>query len=333
MVEARVNGKGPFRFILDFGSNVISVKKSVASALGATVLQERNGRQLLHLDSLELGEAVFEDVVARTDPEGLDGDGVLGFGLFREGLVTLDYPQRRLVLSKGSLPPVDGQEVLAYELVERMPHLPVSVGGETFLFNFDTGAGNTWLSLPQHMATRLELVRPAVPGPLISNTGDDWVRRVQVGRAARDFTFGAHVVSRPRVHFVPDEDDPNGGYFLMGDLLLREFTLTFDLHHQRVRMERPRGTPIEVPPLRTAGVRMERSAGKWRITDVIPGTPAERLGVRTGAELLSAGDTPASELSDTGWKALVDTQPSVVLTLRQEEGERTFELPIVALGE
>jgi hypothetical protein len=51
-------------------------------------------------------------VPGRSEPEF---DGVLGIGLFKDYLLVLDYPARRVRIEKGELPPTDGREVLDFE--------------------------------------------------------------------------------------------------------------------------------------------------------------------------------------------------------------------------
>ena len=52
LVEARVNGKGPWRFLVDLGSNVVIFRRDVIDAAGAEVVVERSGTDIVRLDSL-----------------------------------------------------------------------------------------------------------------------------------------------------------------------------------------------------------------------------------------------------------------------------------------
>jgi hypothetical protein len=91
LVEVTLNGRGPYRFLFDAGANVVSVKASVAREAGLPVLQQLSERSVVGVDSLRLGGVVFRGVAAVGEPE-LDVDGVVGFNLFKDGLLTLDYP-------------------------------------------------------------------------------------------------------------------------------------------------------------------------------------------------------------------------------------------------
>lgn len=65
-----------------------------------------------------------------------------GFELFRDYLLTLDYPQNQLRVATGQLPDVDGQTVLNYFLDFGAPHIEIDLAGrrvraQTFAVTFD----------------------------------------------------------------------------------------------------------------------------------------------------------------------------------------------------
>src|SRR4029079_16628896 len=64
---------------------------------------------VVSVDTVEIGGARFEDLrgSVRDSTEGLPGetvDGILGFGLFGDCLLTLDYPGERVRLARGETP-------------------------------------------------------------------------------------------------------------------------------------------------------------------------------------------------------------------------------------
>ncbi|HEX8386326.1 MAG TPA: retropepsin-like aspartic protease, partial [Rubricoccaceae bacterium] len=239
LVEVTLNGRGPYRFLLDAGANVVSVKASVAREAGLPVLQQLSERSVVGVDSLRMGGVVFRGVAAVGEPE-LDVDGVIGFNLFREGLLTLDYPRQRLSWGPGSLPPPDGSSVLPYELRDRMPYVPVALGADTLWFNLDTGAAG-WLYVPAEAEGGLPFDGPAVEGPSVWNqfTGG---RTLTARRLGGDLRLGPHVVERPLLALAPDLTE-----YLVGSGLLQEFALTFDLTQRRIRMVRAGTGPIRTP--------------------------------------------------------------------------------------
>ena len=119
LLEVKWDRYGPYHFLIDTGSSVTLVTPALARRYpgrlgpppGASPVRvagaNGNVTELPRgsLRRLELGDAHFEDIdVLLYDCAPLSAhlgvriDGVLGFPLFRETLLTLDYPGSRVVL-------------------------------------------------------------------------------------------------------------------------------------------------------------------------------------------------------------------------------------------
>ncbi len=98
LVEVGVNGTGPYRFLIDLGSNVTLLRKNIVDASGSTVLVDRPTSDIVHVEAIALGDARLEDVTVGSYDE-LDVDGVLGYNVLRLSSFTLDFPAQRLVLT------------------------------------------------------------------------------------------------------------------------------------------------------------------------------------------------------------------------------------------
>src|SRR5262245_55651680 len=76
---------------------------------------------------------------------GLTIDGLLGFPLFRDTLVTLDYPGSRLViLPYPAFPapkpaPSPQRSTIAFNNDQNSPLIPVQMGNESFIALLDSG--------------------------------------------------------------------------------------------------------------------------------------------------------------------------------------------------
>ena len=112
-VSLMVNGRGPFRFLIDTGTGGQAlVTPELAAELllpvvGHAHLTDPSGlgeqrSEIAWIDSLNLAGVEFSDVEAVV--HNLYGDancqGVLGFTLFEDYLLTLDFPGHRLMLDK-----------------------------------------------------------------------------------------------------------------------------------------------------------------------------------------------------------------------------------------
>lgn len=109
VVEVRVNGKGPFRMLLDTGSTHSAIAGAVVRSMGLplvarTVLSTASGASeqvVARMDRLQLGPAVAEGVQPTViEALDLDGprpfDGVIGQDVLAPLHYTIDYARGRL---------------------------------------------------------------------------------------------------------------------------------------------------------------------------------------------------------------------------------------------
>ena len=159
-VQARVNGRGPFRFAVDTGaSGMARADARLVAALGLPMKGQATTSdgvqtatvQTTHLDTLELGglsrqqlEVITRDYGSRMAPEARF-DGILAREFFADGVLVIDYPRRTLSFSRSLSVPATDADALAYE---RPFRVPVSIGGLRTQGNLDTGA-NVALVLPR----------------------------------------------------------------------------------------------------------------------------------------------------------------------------------------
>lgn len=166
-VQARANGRGPFRFAVDTGaSGTGRLDASLASALGLPVAgkdESSDGVQAqavdtTHLDSLALGGLVRKDVNLITrDYHGKMAPrawfaGILGRDFFAGGLLVIDYPGRTLSFTRSHHLSPGEPGVITYQ---RPFRIPASIGTLQAEANIDTGA-NVALALPQALYPRVE---------------------------------------------------------------------------------------------------------------------------------------------------------------------------------
>lgn len=115
VVPVRVNGGGPYDFVLDTGATLTCVDRALADSLGlpeargalgvgAGIRSGPGAMRLVEIDSLSVGGARAEGLTGCTlDLEqfralGLDARGLLGLNFLREFRVTLDFDAGRLTL-------------------------------------------------------------------------------------------------------------------------------------------------------------------------------------------------------------------------------------------
>ena len=146
LVEARQDDGQTYRFMVDTGSSVTLVSPALGDALKqkerrgtpprTLPVRGANGREIdlpaITLRHLQLGQAHFERVPAivydfsdLSAHLGVAVDGVVGFPLFRDTLLTLDYTGSRLEIAPNPLTPPPARppqaSVVAYNREQSTP--------------------------------------------------------------------------------------------------------------------------------------------------------------------------------------------------------------------
>ena len=244
IVEARLNGQGPFKFVLDTGAGSgVVLDQALAERLGLKKTLEipmgdpsRSAKILASastIDSVRFGDAVFRDVACVYWPHALpmSGDdapvGVLSLPLFAELLLTFDFPASRITLARAELPPPDGQTIVGYDAPDGVPEIPVEVGGRVVRAHLDSGSSG-WLMLPRAFGDSLALEGPMAEVGRARTVNSEMV--IYGARLAGDVRLGGRVYAHPKIHFNDLMPMPN-----VGAALLRDFALTIDQKNMRVR--------------------------------------------------------------------------------------------------
>lgn len=315
LVEATLNGRGPYRLLVDLGSNVVVFRRGVVDAAGGAVLVDRPRGDLVQLDSLRIGDALYGPVTAAAYDE-LDVDGVIGYNMLRLSSFTLDFPGRTLALHEDSLPPPDGERILGYVVQGRMPYLPVAIADTTLLFNFDTGATN-WIVMPPAMVDAFDWATPWRPGPTLYNEQIGAVR-VEIAQLDADVRFGRYRVRRPVVFLDPEVED---AWFGAG--LLADYALEFDTVHDRLRITGP--AVASAPRYCTAGFSLRPEGDAALVGDVIPRTSADGRLVE-GDRILEVEGRPAGELDSRALRAMACASDRLTV-VRERDGAETLSIP------
>jgi hypothetical protein len=246
-LNVAINGEGPFEFGLDTGaSGVAWVSRALVDRLklplAASDFRLSDGTastsaQAVVLDSLSFGPVTARRVIApvlgtSTCEVGKPGVcGALGFDAFKGYLLTLDYRERRLRISKGSLPVADGKRILNYVIDHGTPQISVMIGEREFAASLDSGNQGTVL-LPLALAKELSLVAPPTAAGQVASV----LKRYDLFKAELDgaLRIGDIAVERPVLYFTDMFPVPN-----VGRGLLQSMAVTWDTEDQRVLFERP----------------------------------------------------------------------------------------------
>jgi Aspartyl protease len=167
LVHVKIDGQGPFAFVIDTGTSceaIVSprlVKRLGLSATGRKSITDLGGHgthSLATVDfrTLSLAGSDFRSVRAVvTDlPDGDSVlDGILGFGLFANQLLTLDYPRHRLTLEDGTLAGTNTDGVVQMRMFNGIPVVEIDVAGAKADAGIDSGGRG--LSIPDSLISKV----------------------------------------------------------------------------------------------------------------------------------------------------------------------------------
>jgi predicted aspartyl protease len=116
IVEVKINGRGPYDFVLDTGATFTCVDKEFADqlklpewkgSLGTIVIGPGGGgMKLLNIETLEVGGAKASNLAAcsidlnRLAPPGLGIKGLIGLNFLKSYRVAIDFEKKSLQLEK-----------------------------------------------------------------------------------------------------------------------------------------------------------------------------------------------------------------------------------------
>jgi hypothetical protein len=247
VVEVNLNGQGPFAFMIDTGAGMqADIDTSVAGRLklplsGRAINGDPSGQNdrevaTATIGSLTIGKAEFRNVIAVVRPQRItkdypDVDGILGFALFTDYLLTLDYPAMQVRLARGTVPAANDTDILNFEIENRIPIVELAIGRIHVPAHIDSGNFVAGFILPEEVVEQLQLQSEAITvGGARSVTNRIQLKQVQLRDTIR---LGGFQFPQPTIAF-PALSDTNLGF-----KVLRDFVLTFDQKNRRLKLDRP----------------------------------------------------------------------------------------------
>jgi predicted aspartyl protease len=228
-----VNGRGPYRFLIDTGTGTQAlISPELVHELGIPTVgharltdptgQGEQRSDVVWVESLKIAGVEFEEVQAvehRLFREEQNCQGVLGFPLFEDYLLTLDYPGRKMVLTSGTLPEHVAGFTMPFRIQNGVPVAQVQLGGLSVDAQIDSGGSG--LSLPDAIADQTKFETT----PVEYGTAESLATRfsLRAGRLQTDVRFGGYVFKKAFVEI-------NSAFPLVnvGSTPLRNFAITFD---------------------------------------------------------------------------------------------------------
>jgi hypothetical protein len=246
VIEVKLNGQGPFAFMIDTGAGMqADIDPTVAVRLklrpnGRAINGDPSGEndrevETTTIDSIAFAGAEFRNVTAVVRPQRItkdypDVDGILGFALFTDYLLTLDYRSMQVRLARGALPAANGADILSFEIENRIPVIEVAIGKIRVRAHVDSGNLVAGFILPEELVEQLPLLSP----PVAVGRARSVSNQIEIKQAQLRDTIHIGSFDYPQATITfPALSDTN-----VGLKVLREFGLTFDQKNRRLKLER-----------------------------------------------------------------------------------------------
>jgi len=315
-VEAHINGRGPFHFLLDTGAGGATISAGVAQKLGLHVADAGEGQGVgektvragqARIAQLQMGELTFADIETNvmdlSDAPQVFGskpfDGIIGSPVFERMVVKHDYVNRILTFTASAKFDYTGTGVIvSFERPRQIPVVAASLDGVAGNFGVDTGARSSLLlygpfcaqnNLQEKYGAKLEGVTGwGVGGPvrsLLARAGT-----LQIG----ELTVRDLVIRLSAQKTGLTRSSAMAG--LIGPDVLSQFDVTFDYARTRIIFERNTDYGRRDSYDR-AGIWMGHAPdGKYfTVVDVIADGPGADAGVKQGDQILAInGESTAS---------------------------------------
>lgn len=341
LVEAKWDRYGPYRFLIDTGASVTLVTPALAkrypgrdmpspsttrvrvTAADGNITELPRGS----LRRIELGDARFEDVdvliydcAALSAHLGVRIDGVLGFPLFRETLLTLDYPASRVVLQSARTSPLVPGTVVGFDDARKTPLVTVRLGDRSLVALIDSGSDAFFSLNPVGVAPQF-VFGPTVGGTVGTIGGD---RTQQIGRLGETLAIGDYRFREPIVRLTDELSSIGGG-------MLRYFVVSFDQLHDRVTFYRESREPIPTAGQRSAGLSFNKTPAYWRVASVVPNSSADAAGIQNGDLVIRINGDPVAKWDLRRYEQLVAAASEITFSFLNGEAEsekrvKVFEL-------
>ena len=334
IVQASINGKGPYPFLFDSGTTGFVLDGGFADELGMEVVGTQQVSDLasgvtvdtdqVWMEQIEIGDAVFSGLTAISMDGigvlGSSGDaprGIIGLSTFASCLFTLDYPNEALLIQDGQLPKADGRSIFDCkpEAGSAMPVFMVDVAGENYPVHIDSG-GTSGITLPFNQIDSLPLdSKPSVVG---QGRGANGSFEIYASRLNGTVTLGDYSWESPQVTFLP-----NVQWVHLGNGVLKRFAITWDQKNQRMRFVDPTGVGVDRSQSQRPkryGIQFDPNQignGPIEVRGVVEGMAAKAAGVRAGDRIIAIHGESISAMSQSDL-AMLFRQPALEITVERD---------------
>ena len=346
-VDVRVNGKGPYTFIVDTGGHCL-ISPGLVAVLGLKIVgaapmsgagEKTASTGFTHVDDIALGSLHMRDQLGFAAPiydpsiEGIRVDGMVGFELFRRFTVQIDYGRHVITFTDPTrFDPKDAGTAIPFVFYDHLPSVRGLVDDLPARFDIDTGSrAEVDITSPfvaaNNLRSRFSKGVSAVTGWGVGGPSHSYVVRLP------SLTLGSVRVDNPVVGLSQDKggsiSDPNyeGN---VGSGFLKRFVVTFDYAHEVMYLKPVEPPQVDAGQFDRAGMWINSRSDGYLVTDVSAQGPAARAGIQVGDVITQLdGSTPQfDELSQA--RALLRSRPAGTrLAIQLKRGTEVKQVTLV----
>ena len=347
-VQALVNGKGPYTFIVDTGGHTLLSPHVVAEAglkpVGEAVTSGAGDGHsttgFVHFDEIAIGAVRLRDEIGfATDIydksiEGIPVDDMIGFELIRRMVTQIDYGRRTITFTDPArFEPKDLGVAVHFVFYDHLPNVRGSIGRRPARFDIDTGdrmeLGVTSPFVAAHNL-RAEFARgtSAVTGWGVGGPAHDYMVRLpsmKLGSVEVDNVATGLSEAKGGAFSDPNFDGNVGGG------LLRRFVVTFDYVHQVMYLKRITPAPADAGSFDRSGLWINAKSGGFEVVDVAKGSAAAEAGIAVGDMITAIDGQPVRDEALSDARRLLRARPAgtkVALTVQRGSELRSVVLTL-----
>jgi hypothetical protein len=343
-VDVWLDGRGPFKFILDTGGYAglsVETAKKIGAKLGGEVRGSGAGESVVTAWETSVAETRIGGLVLKeqdyhvfdfSDMRHVFGsqmfDGIIGLPVFAQAVVRVDYERGLLTFTKPARFSDGGKGApVPFELERFLPIIRGEVDGTASRLGLDTGDRSAFTLKSPFVAEYKVRERYAPKVEAVTGWGIGGPIRAQVLRlpllkfAGFELRETVTRLSLQKAGAFAASDVAGN----IGGAILKQFTVTFDYSRRRLFFEKNRSYGLRDTYDR-AGLWLSRSADgrAFEVYDVVARGPADEAGLKVGDRVIAVDGRSVESLRLIAARnELKDARrKSVLLTVQAGAGTR-----------
>jgi Aspartyl protease len=230
-VNVRINGQGPFAFVVDTGASHTVLDSSLADELSLPAAAGGSTIKQIEMEGVTVHDLPVMAGPLLRMPGKENPRGVLSALAFPGYLFTFDFPHREITIRFGALGEPNSKTIFSYESGDP-PSVPVKVAGREYQVHLDTGAPFP-LALPTKYKDEVPLEGALEEGHKARTPSGEFP--IYKGSLKGEIEIGGEKLSVHEIFFsdaVPHPGATPRGQ--IGCAALRDFAVTLDARNNRL---------------------------------------------------------------------------------------------------